>query len=218
VSKWTFAFMAAVVFFAASCATSKPVEEPVAAEEAPLAPAKAEPLQPPIPPDIMPDPEPPREQPEKPAEPEKAPEKPAEAPAKVGPLQPPIPPDIMPDPKPPKEQPEKPAEPEKAPEKPAEAPAAKPQKATAELTEEEFKEMAAVGKTLMEAQKMYREYFSKKQATGNSDAALLNRAIALLDAIIPQLEKLLEKRPDSPELKMLLNQAADDRNSLLWEK
>ncbi len=139
--------------------------------------------------------------------PEAAGETPA-APAKAGPLQEPIPPDIMPDPEPPREQPEKPAE----------APAAQPQEAAAEITQEEYKQMEAIGRMVTQAHAMYQQYFQKKTQNGTVDVGLLKSAIATYDAVIPKLEALLKKYPDSPELKMLLQQAAEERNSLQWEK
>jgi outer membrane biosynthesis protein TonB len=140
-----------------------------------------------------------------------------ETPAKAEPLKKPAPPEAVPDPEPPRVAPEEPKEPEEAPEKPSEAPAAQPQEAAAEMTKEEYEEMAAIGRMITQAHMMYQQYFQKKAQTGAKDAALLKSAIATYDAVISKLQALLKKYPDSPDLQMYMGTATEQRRALLWE-
>ena len=87
-----------------------------------------------------------------------------------------------------------------------------------ELSEAEYNEFASIGKAVMEAHQMYQDYFTKKAADGTKNITLLDRAIALLDNLMPRLEKLLDKYPDSMEIQEIFKQVTEDRRGLLFEK
>ena len=87
-----------------------------------------------------------------------------------------------------------------------------------ELSEAEYNEFASIGKATMVAHQMYQDYFTKKAADGTKNITLLDRVIALLDSLIPRLEKLLVKYPDSMEIQEIFKQVTEDRRGLLFEK
>ena len=113
----------------------------------------------------------------------------------------------------PEAQPENPPEPEK----PAQTQDEPPSEVGSVISERDYREFEAIGRSIMEAHKLYTDYFNGK-ANGKIDTGLLDRAIALLDNTIPRIEKLIEKYPDAQVLQEYLKTATEDRRALLFEK
>ena len=70
----------------------------------------------------------------------------------------------------------------------------------------------------MAAHKLYEQYMAKKNADGTKDTGLLNSAVAALEQVMPRIDALLEKFPDSPAAQENFKTANDDLRALKYEQ
>jgi hypothetical protein len=103
-------------------------------------------------------------------------------------------------------------------EKPAEAPSGESTEATAEFTEEEWKQIDSIAKDLDLANSMYQDYFKKRDFDGTQNLVLLKKAFALMDSIFSKLEEMLMEHPGSPMIEEMFSTVAEKRRNLLLEQ
>ncbi len=100
---------------------------------------------------------------------------------------------------------------------PSEQPAG-PKEESGELTEAEYKELESVGRDIMLAHSLYQDYFTKRAADGTKNMTVLNRAIAMLGQLMPRIEALIDKYPDSPVVQEYFKTANEDYRALMFEQ
>ena len=87
-----------------------------------------------------------------------------------------------------------------------------------EVSESDFKELASIGRDIMEAHKLHNDYFEKKRRDGTQDTSLLNRALSMLEQLEPRIAALGEKYPDNIEVQQQLSIVTEDLHALKYEK
>jgi len=87
-----------------------------------------------------------------------------------------------------------------------------------EISQADYREFSSVGKDVVEAHKLYEQYFMKKSVDGSKDAALLQRALSAFDQLLPRVEALLDKYSDNSEVQSYLSTVTEDRRALAYEQ
>ena len=86
------------------------------------------------------------------------------------------------------------------------------------MDESSYREWAAVGKAHSDAVKLYRQYFTSKESSGQVDTATLDRAIAMYEQILPRAEALLDKYEGNTEVESQYQEIINDLRALKDEK
>ncbi len=86
------------------------------------------------------------------------------------------------------------------------------------VSEAALRELESVGRDVAAAHKLYQQYMTKKNVDGTKDTGLLNSAVAALEQLMPRIDALLDKYPDSPAVQESFKTANDDLRALKYEQ
>lgn len=86
------------------------------------------------------------------------------------------------------------------------------------MDEASYREWASIGKAHSDAVKLYRQYFSNKESSGQVDTATLDRAIAMYEQLLVKADALLNKYEGNKEVESQYQEIINDLRALKDEK